>query len=49
MIDRFYQMYSQYISDALYMLNKSDLRIGSDPKSFGQAMLNSSKRKRKSK
>ena len=47
MIDRFYQMYSPYIHDALYMLSKSDLRIGSDPKSYGQAMLNSSKRRRK--
>lgn len=47
MIDRFYQMYSPYISDALYMLSKSDLRIGSDPKSFGQAMLNSNKRRKK--
>ena len=47
MIDRFYQIYSPYISDALYMLSKSDLRIGSDPKSYGQAMLNSSKRRRK--
>ena len=47
MIDRFYQMYSLYISDALYMLSKSDLRIGSDPKSYGQAMLNSSKRRKK--
>lgn len=47
MIDHFYQMYSPYISDALYMLSKSDLRIGSDPKSYGQAMLNSSKRRRK--
>ena len=47
MIDRFYQMYSPYISDALYMLSKSDLSIGSDPKSYGQAMLNSSKRRRK--
>ena len=47
MIDRFYQMYSPYISDALYMLSKSDLRINSDPKSYGQAMLNSSKRRRK--
>lgn len=47
MIDRFYKMYSPYISDALYMLSKSDLRIGSDPKSYGQAMLNSSKRRRK--
>lgn len=47
MIDRFYQMYSPYISDALYMLSKSDLRIGSDPKSYEQAMLNSSKRRRK--
>ena len=47
MIDRFYQMYSPYISDALYMLSKSDLRIGSDSKLFGQAMLNSSKRRKK--
>ena len=47
MIDRFYQMYSPYISNALYMLSKSDLRINSDPKSFGQAMLNSSKRRKK--
>lgn len=47
MIDRIFQMYSPYISDTLYMLSKSDLRINSDPKSFGQAMLNSSKRKRK--
>ena len=47
MIDRFYQMYSPYISDTLYMLSKSDLRIGSDPKSYGQAILNSSKRRKK--
>lgn len=47
MINRFYQMYSPYINDALYMLSKSDLRIGSDPKSFGQALLNSSKRRKK--
>lgn len=47
MIDRLYQIYSPHISDALYMLSKSDLRIGSDPKSFGQAMLNSSKRRKK--
>lgn len=45
MIDRFYQMYSPYISDALYMLSKSDLRIGSDPKSYGQAMLNKRRKK----
>lgn len=47
MINSFCQMYSPYISDALYMLSKSDLKIGSDPKSFGQAMLNSSKRRKK--
>lgn len=47
MIDRFYQMYSPYISDALYMFSKSDLRIGLDPKSYGQALLNSSKRRKK--
>lgn len=47
MIDRLFQMYSPHISDALYMLSKSDLRIGSDPKSFGQALLNSNKRRRK--
>ena len=47
MFDRFYQMYSPHISDALYMLSKSDLRIGSDPKSYGQAMLNSSKKRKK--
>lgn len=45
MIDCFYQMYSPHISDALYMLSKSNLRINSDPKSFGQALLNSSKRR----
>ena len=47
MIDRIFQMYSPYISDTLYMLSKSDLRISSDPKSYGQAMLNSSKRRKK--
>ena len=47
MIDRIFQMYSPHISDALYMLSKSDLRIGSDPKSYGQAILNSSKRRKK--
>ena len=47
MIEHIYKMYSPYISDALYMLSKSDLRINSDPKSFGQAMLNSSKRRKK--
>lgn len=47
MIEHIYKMYSQYISNELYMLSKSDLRINSDPKSFGQAMLNSSKRRKK--
>lgn len=47
MIDHLFQMYSPYMRDTLYMLSKSDLRINSDPKSFGQALLNSSKRKRK--
>lgn len=47
MIDRLFRMYSPYMSDTLYMLSKSDLRINSDPKSFGQAMLNSSKKRRR--
>ena len=47
MIEHIYKMYSQYISNELYMLSKSDLRIGSDPKSYGQAMLNSRKRRKK--
>lgn len=47
MIENIYKIYSQPISNELYMLSKSDLRIGSDPKSFGQALLNSSKRRRK--
>jgi hypothetical protein len=48
MIENIYKIYSQPLSDALYTLSKSDLRIGSsDPKSFGQALLNSSKRRRK--
>lgn len=47
MIDRIFKMYSPYISDTLYMLSKSDLRIGSDPKLYGQALLNSSKRRKK--
>lgn len=47
MINRLFQMYSPYMRNTLYMLSKSDLRINSDPKSFGQAMLNSSKRRRK--
>lgn len=47
MIDRIFKMYSPYISDTLYMLSKSDLRIDSDPKSYGQALLNSSKRRKK--
>lgn len=47
MIDRLFRMYSSYMSDTLYMLSKSDLRINSDPKSYGQALLNSSKRRKK--
>jgi hypothetical protein len=48
MIEHIYKIYSQPLSNELYMLSKSDLRIGlSDPKSFGQALLNSSKRRRK--
>jgi hypothetical protein len=47
MIEHIYKIYSQPLSNELYTLSKSDLRIGSDPKSFGQALLNSSKRRRK--